>query len=119
MSTACNEHLSTVPFDSPSSEQPPRRVFRGKEQWKALVSEYENSNLSQAEFCKIHGIASSGLYKWRKHFANNSSDSGEDFINVTDPLMTQPVTATPSTPTHSDWQVELQVGAITVQLRAN
>jgi len=101
--------------DLNSDDQPVRRIFRGKEQWRSLVTEFESSNLSQAEFCKIHGIATSGLYKWRKHFSESSDN--DNFMNITNSL---PPEISPSAVQSTDrhWQVELEVGGIILRLRS-
>jgi len=81
------------------------RVIRSKAQWQALVTEYEASELTQQAFCKQHGIATSGLNKWRKRFSRSTES---EFVNITGQLCE----AGSHKNHHPDnrWQVELQLG---------
>ena len=81
------------------------RVKRSKEQWHMLVNQYETSGLTQQAFCKQHGIATSGLNKWRKRFSRSSE---AEFVDITDQLCE----AGSHENHHPDnrWQVELQLG---------
>ena len=81
------------------------RINRSLEQWQALVNQYETSGLTQQAFCKQHGIATSGLNKWRKRF---SSSSEAEFVDITRQL--SQVNSQRSCQPESRWQVELQLG---------
>ena len=116
MSIPPNESASADATNTIDDTKPARRIYRTQEQWRSLVSQYENSNLSQAAFCKQHGIASSGLYKWRKHF---SEQNDEPLINITEQLTAELATHDSSLAANADWQVELTFGNMILRLRTH
>jgi transposase-like protein len=81
------------------------RVNRSKEQWQMLVNQYEASGLTQQAFCKQHGIATSGLNKWRKRFSNSLET---EFVDITDQL--SEVGSHENHHCDNRWEVELQLG---------
>ena len=81
------------------------RINRSKEQWQTLVHQYETSGLTQQAFCKQHGIAVSGLNKWRKRFSNSVQ---ADFVDITHQL-SEAGSQSDAQPDRR-WQVELQLG---------
>lgn len=87
-----------------SSKRKPR-IYRSQHQWRTLVHQYESSGLSQQAFCRKHGIAISGLNKWRKRF---SPASQSEFVDITHSL--SQLTPQSLSPPDSRWQVELQLG---------
>ena len=100
--------------------KPRTRVMRTQRQWKALLNEFNDSELSRSAFCKKHRIATSSLYRWQQLFAEQSGGAS-DFIDVTQPLSS---TAAPApAPAHvrdNDWQVELELGVgIVLRLRTS
>lgn len=84
------------------------KVWRSKDQWKALLDELASSGLTKAAFCQIHSIAPSNLYRWQKLLAEESTT--DDFINITEPLV-QAVPETSVPVSDNLWQVELALGA--------
>ncbi len=93
------------------------RVNRSKAQWKKLVDEYDVSEITQAEFCRQHKIACSSFLKWRKRF---STQSANDFVNITEPLEKAPSLNTPENQATVPWQVELEIGVgIILRIRAS
>jgi transposase-like protein len=107
---------ATIDFPTQSSPKQKSRLRRTEAQWKALLEEYATSGLTQAAFCQKHHIASSGLYKWRKHFARQSAES--NFIDITESL--GKATAPFSEPGRDGhWQVELELGpGVILRVRA-
>jgi transposase-like protein len=96
--------------------KPSTRVMRTQHQWKALLSEFNDSGLTKSAFCKKHQIATSSLYRWQQLFAERSGGA-TDFIDVTQPLSSTPPPA-PAPVRDSDWQVELELGTgIVLRLR--
>jgi putative transposase len=81
------------------------RIKRSTEQWQALVDQYEASGLTQKAFCKQHGIAVSGLNKWRKRLSNSVQ---ADFVDITHQL-SEAGSQSGAQPDRR-WQVELQLG---------
>ena len=51
-------------------------VRRSTEQIKSLMSEYENSGLSDNDFCKLHQIKKIYLARWIKRYKKNKSPKG-------------------------------------------
>ena len=56
---ASTNPASDVP-DGAAQPAPPRREY-----WRALIEECQGSGLSQAEFCRQHGIARRSLSFWK------------------------------------------------------
>ena len=86
------------------------KVMRTKAQWKTLLDECQVSGLSKSDFCKRHKISTSSLHKWQKYFDSPSIDTGDQFIDITEPLNYE----TPLPPVHANahsWQVELELGS--------
>ncbi len=83
------------------------RVMRTREQWKALLEEFNTCGLTKSAFCKKHQIATSSLYRWQQLFGDPAGDT--DFIDVTEPLTNAP-TSHPAPVRGNDWQVELELG---------
>ena len=88
-----------------------KRVLRSPAQWRALITEFESSDLTARAFCDKHHIATSGLHKWRHHFSqsNSSSDFSDIGAQVNSPPL-QPLSASPSESHSRDWQIELDLG---------
>lgn len=58
-------------------------VRRTTEQIKSLMNEYENSELSDNDFCKLHQIKKIYLARWIKRYRKNKSPKG--FVAVLTP----------------------------------
>ena len=85
-------------------------TYRSVEDWRELIKLYDESDLSQTEFCKQHNIASSGLYKWRNRFAEENTSPSTAFIDITDNIQSASLSAA-EIPQHSKpWDVELDLG---------
>jgi hypothetical protein len=52
------------------------------ESWMRRVSEWEESGLSQREFCRTRGISLSGFRYWRSRLAEGSGTSGATVVRV-------------------------------------
>ena len=101
---------------SQPNPKPRTRVMRTQRQWKALLSEFNDSGLTRLAFCKKHRIATSSLYRWQQLFAEQSGGAS-DFVDVTPTLSNTAATA-PAHVRDNDWQVELELGAgIVLRLR--
>lgn len=87
---------------------------RSREDWIKIIQAWQNSSLTQREFCSQHEVALSSFYKWRQKLSAGSENTippqADGFVNVfsgsPEPL------ASPAT----DWQIELDLGAITLRL---
>ena len=45
-----------------------QRVRRCAEQWRAILAEWSDSGLSQAEFCRRRGFSTVTFSGWKRHF---------------------------------------------------
>lgn len=69
-----------------------RKIFRSADQWRAIMSRYAASGLTQEQFCAREGLAISTFCSWRSRVALNggAADSASvldnDFVEVTPPL---------------------------------
>ena len=52
-------------------------------QWKALVAEWQDSGLSQQEFCRRRGLSFSGFHYWR-HKMNREIGESSEMVRVAD-----------------------------------
>ena len=50
-----------------------KKIFRTKEQWRAIVLAYPGSGLSILQYCKNQNICLTNFYAWRKRLSNNES----------------------------------------------
>ena len=56
------------------------RVHRTREQWRALIAEFEQSDLSQKDFCEPRGINPAYFSQRRLELQRESQDSNEAFV---------------------------------------
>jgi hypothetical protein len=93
-----------------STHAKPRRprIMRSKAQWQSLITEYENSPLSQQAFCNKHQIAVSSFHKWRKRFDPQPSPAA--FVEIGQTLATASVSEQTSNNAEKSWEVELELG---------
>lgn len=92
---------------------PPQKrnyTYRSVEDWRQLIKLFDESHLTQTEFCKQHNIASSGLYKWRSRFADESPSPSAAFINITDNIQRVSRSAAEISDHSIPWDVELDLG---------
>ena len=55
------------------------RVHRTREQWRALIAEFEQSDLSQKDFCEPRGINPAYFSQRRLELQRDLQDSNEAF----------------------------------------
>lgn len=84
------------------------RIYRTQAQWRTLIEKLNVTELTHKEFCRQHQVTSSGLYKWRKVFAETSASS--TFIEISDKLRSSEGESNRVPPFTTDWDVELTLG---------
>ncbi len=84
------------------------RIMRSKAQWQSLITEYENSPLSQQAFCDKHQIAVSSFHKWRKRFDPQPSPAA--FVEIGQTLAMAGTPEQSSNDAEKSWEVELELG---------
>jgi putative transposase len=88
-------------------------------QWRALISEFEASGVSQQAFCTRHGLAKSTFELWRRKLRGARVDVAGVrpealFVELTAPI----VDKTEASPAAPAWEVELDLGAgVVLRLR--
>lgn len=87
---------------------PRKYTRRSQEEWQALISQWQQSGLSAANFCKQYHLGSASFYKWRQRFENANN-------SVKKPLTTAPpefidITALSSTADSQGWNIVLNLG---------
>lgn len=103
-------------MDIVTSEQKSQSTYtrRSRSDWIEIIQTWQNSSLTQREFCSQNSIALSSFYKWRQKLSAGSEDTAtsqtDGFVNVFS-----------SSPAHrdvpeSDWQIELDLGGISLRL---
>lgn len=96
------------------SSIPNRRVHRSPEQWQALVDQFEQSDLSQREFCQQKRLAYGTFSRWRRRLLARSESSNEQ----SRPMFVELLESGSPNNAHPTWDVELQLGeGITLRLR--
>lgn len=84
---------------------------RSEAQWRELINNFHQSDLTLEAYCQHHKIVPSGFYTWRKRFESEEQThtSAEALIDITSQL-----NASPQSPTvksdNPPWQVELELG---------
>lgn len=64
---------------------------RSEQQWQAILAEYQQSHLTQKQYCNQHGIANSTFSKWKAQLEGQASQP-KDFIEIRpEPLTTSTV----------------------------
>ena len=101
--------MSTTPAAKPN-QQKRHYTQRSVEDWRRLIKLYDDSHLTQREFCKQHNIGSSGFYKWRSRFASETPSPSAVFMDITDTIQraAQPAAAVGHHTTL--WDLELDLG---------
>ncbi len=105
--------MSTTSTNPSSNQTPRKRKFRTEAEWRDLIRQFEESNLTQTAFCKQQGIATSGLNRWRQRLTDNTpaiapaSQEPSGFVQ----LGALPDPSVSPSADHSEerrWQVELE-----------
>lgn len=98
--------ISSVTSTDANAATKPKRRYRTIEQWREIVDDFHRGSLTRSEFCKQHGIATSGLYNWQRRFeqerASRRVDEGT-FVELQAPVV-------PSHGASQPWDVELELG---------
>jgi len=101
------KHPSQTEGKNMDQQIPHKRTYRKHEEWRQLINKFEAGDLSTTEFCAKHGIASSGLYNWRKKFQQEHAAAQESaFIELPQIAMDEPLPHNSS----DRWDVELELG---------
>ena len=83
------------------------RICRSPAQWRALFTQFEQSEQTRDQFCSEQGISLSSFDRWRTKLRNAPSKqaviSGEPMFVELTPETSSPMTAA--------WDIELQLGA--------
>ena len=79
-----------------------KRQYRTASQWQDILNDYDQSQLSQSDFCAQHGISANNLYLWRRKLANGASTAFDPLVEIQPPPVSQP--------TGQHWDVELELG---------
>ncbi len=82
-----------------------RKIKRTPEQWKAIISEYESSGLTQRDFCLQQGVAYSSFTYWLKKLKEMGPASYVDAVSTPLFVGIEP-SRSPSTASNN-WDVEL------------
>ena len=54
------------------------------DQWRALVNDQQQSNLSGAKFCQQHDISYASFCKWKQRFSRSQKSSRHDTSDFVD-----------------------------------
>jgi hypothetical protein len=77
-----------------------KRQYRTASQWREILKAYQQSDLTQSEFCAQQGISISNFHVWQRKM-NHSEQPVDSFIEIQPPMLTAVV---------SHWDVELELG---------
>ncbi len=88
------------------SETTPRRIRRGREGWRRLITEQADSGLTQAAFCQKNAISVASFHNWKRRLA--AETPAEPWFEL----------GTLSGSSASSWEIELELGeGICLRLR--
>lgn len=59
-----------------------RNIHRSAEDWQSILNAFNESSLTQEEFCKSNRLAPSTFAKWKKQLGGSNSTMVSDFIDV-------------------------------------
>lgn len=92
--------------------QSPRRPRKTRTQWRAVITEFNQSHSPARVFCVDHDLAYGTFAKWRHRFAKPTQKKTEpsELIELIQPASPQPES--------EHWHVELELGnGMTLRLR--
>jgi len=98
-----------------TSEQNSQSTYtrRSRADWIEIIQAWQSSSLTQREFCSQNSIALSSFYKWRQKLSSGSQDAtpthADGFVNVFSSSQERSVS-------EGDWQIELDLGGISLRL---
>jgi len=82
-----------------TSKQSTRRPRRNSDQWRNIVTRFENSGMKVKDFCRKENLARATFSKWRSQFSKEPLLPG--FIEL------QPTN--PAPPESESWSVQLDL----------
>jgi hypothetical protein len=99
-----NEAGEEMTQHTPRAKRQARRTIQ---QWHALLSQYEQSGLSQRAFCQQSAIPYSSFLRWRQRLSSRATES----VDASgDGLFIELMNEAPDAPSRQPWDVELQLG---------
>lgn len=84
------------------------RICRSPAQWRALFTQFEQSEQTRDQFCSEKGVSLSSFDRWRTKLCK--APSTQAMMISKEPVFVELTADTPSPPT-AVWDVELQLGA--------
>ena len=89
-----------------------RKTIRSESEWRQIIQNYEESQLTQDAFCQQAGIPKSSFYNWHRRLKPTMGDRTPNFINLSD-LKT-------SDTNRLSWDIELDLGqGVCLRLRGS
>lgn len=86
------------------------RKRRSRPEWQRLIEACETSELSQAAFCREHGIALTTFQYWKRRLRNDRPLSARQPAGVVDLAQLHASPAEPGAAASGGWSLELLVG---------
>lgn len=91
-----------------------RKPRRSREQWQAIIRDYEASGRSSGEYCQEHGLTPSVFANWNRVFRSGGGNGNSPFIELPSPL----AHVLNPDPPDKGWRVELELGeGVVLRLR--
>jgi hypothetical protein len=91
------------------TDKPRQYTRRSREEWQALITQWQQSDLSAINFCKHHNIGTASFYKWRQRLADIDGDhhqtphaASPSFIDIS---------SLSTAADHSAWHIVLNLGS--------
>ena len=82
----------------------PRQPRRSREEWRQLITQFDQTDLSGTEFCQQQNISYQSFAKWRSTLRSEHTTTLSPFIEIT------PNPSLSRTADSSDWAIELVIG---------
>jgi len=93
----------------PPQSHTQQRRYRHRREWQQILSDYEQSGLTQSVFCQQQGIALSNFHQWRRKLKAEQTGSPR-FVELTPQGTIDPSLNLTQDLSNSHWQIELDLG---------
>ena len=88
-----------------------KKTRRTHQQWQQLISDWQHSGQTVAEFCESQHVTPSNFYLWRKRLGSDATNDVSPWIALSPPVQTDVLS-------ENDWQLELSLpGGVVLRMK--
>lgn len=89
-----------------------RKTMRSESEWRQIIQNYKESQLTQDEFCQQTGIPKSSFYNWHRRLKSATDDPTPNFVSLSNLNL--------SDSNGLSWDIELDLGqGVCLRLRGS